>query len=209
MGHTRDFKQFSFENIPWKFRFNHGGILRNKRRGRKQRPLSSREPIHLVFKANNKSLRRGLRSPLGFAICQKVLRIYAKKFFIKIEQQAICGDHIHLLIRISRRSLAQYFFRVVAGQIAQQLEKSGFLVSCVSGAKMAPELVTGTKNSRSNSKPRVWKYRPFTRVIRGWKPYLIARDYIQLNEKEASGQIKYRPQRLKGVSMMDWELLWK
>jgi hypothetical protein len=45
--------------------------------------------------------------------------------------------------------------------------------------------------------PKLWKYRPFTRVVRGFKAYKIVRDYIQLNEKEATGEIRYSRQRLR------------
>jgi len=190
MGHKQFKKQnqqLSFSQSHWKFRYNHGGVLRQKRRGRKARPLSTRAPLHLVFKADRKNLRNGYRSPLGFAICQRILKKYAKRFFVKIEQQAVCNDHIHLLVRFSKRSLGQHFLRVVAGQIAQQLEKNGFLV-------------TDTQS--------VWKHRPFSRVIQGWRPYLMLKNYVRLNEKEASGVIKYSKQRLKGLSSSDWELLW-
>ena len=30
----------------------------------------------------------------------------------------------------------------------------------------------------------LWKYRPFSRVVRGYKTYKIVRNYIQLNEKK-------------------------
>src|SRR5690606_20354879 len=116
-----------------------------------------------------------------------VLQTYSKRFFVKVEQQAVCQDHIHLLVRLSRRSQGQHFFRVVAGQIAQILKHNGFWV-------------TGTQG--------IWKFRPFTRVIVGWKAYQIARDYVRLNEKEASGQILYQRQRLRGLSAGEWELLW-
>jgi len=127
IGHHKH-QQLSFQGKPhWQFRYNHGGILRQKRRGRKARPLSTREPIHLVFKADNKSYKRGLRSPLGFAISQRILKKYAKRFFVKLEQVAICQDHIHCLVRFSKRSLGQHFFRVVAGQIAQEFQKNGLI----------------------------------------------------------------------------------
>ncbi|MEK6774395.1 MAG: hypothetical protein AABY64_10665 [Bdellovibrionota bacterium] len=57
-------------------------------------------------------------------------------------------------------------------------------------------------------KQKLWKYRPFTRVIKGWKAYKIVRSYIQLNEREALGVIPYRKTRLKGLSSTEWELLW-
>ena len=55
---------------------------------------------------------------------------------------------------------------------------------------------------------RLWKYRPFTRVMRGWKAYKITRNYVQLNEQEALGNIPYKKQRLKGLSAGEWEVLW-
>lgn len=190
MGHQ---KQLQFQKTYWQFRYNHGGVLRNKRRGRKARPLSTKLPIHLVFKTEHKSLRRGLRSPLGFFLINYVIKKYARHFFVKVEQLSINHDHLHLLVRFTKRSQGQYFLRVVSGQIAQEFQKNGFL-----------NLVTDTQAPTA----KLWKFRPFTRVITGWKPYLIVRNYIQLNEKEVTKKIPYRVSRLKGLSMLEWELLW-
>ena len=181
-------KQLSFSKTHWKFRYSHGGTLRNKRRGRGMRPLSTKTALHLVFKANRKNMRRGYRSPLGFHICNSVIKRYAKMFFVKIDQKAICNDHIHMVVRFSKRSLGQHFLRVVSGQIAQQLEKNGFLV-------------TDTQS--------IWKYRPFSRVVVGLKAYETVMNYVRLNEKEASGEIRYSKQRLRGLSMAEWEILWE
>lgn len=178
----------------WNLRYNHGGVLRNIRKGRRFRPLSTREPIHLVLKAQRSVQRRGgFRSPQEFLIVQKVIRQYAKRFFVKVEQVAVAGDHIHMLIRLSKRALGQHFFRVVAGQIAQRFEQADLLV-------------TGTPG-KTKKKEKLWRYRPFTRVVRGWRAYLIVRDYVQLNKKEAEGQIPYRKTRLKGLSSAEWRLL--
>ena len=190
MGHPKS-KQLHLFNSHWKFRYNHGGVLRNKRRGRKARPLSTKAPLHLVFKIERKNLQKGLRSPLGFYIIQKVIKKFAAHFFVKIEQLSINHDHIHMLVRFTKRTQGLHFLRVVAGQIAQEFHKARFLK------------VTDTLNT-----PKLWKYRPFTRVIQGFKPYLMVKNYIQLNEKEASGKIKYKPQRLRGLSMSDWQILW-
>lgn len=194
MGHAKTTKQKSptgqqqqFGKTHWQFRYNHGGVLRKKRRGRGARPLATKAPVHLVLKVDRAKIVKGFRSPLGFKICQTVIQTYASRFYVKIEQLAICGDHIHLLVRLSKRSLAQSFLRVVAGQIAQGFKNNGFWV-------------TDTQ--------RIWKFRPFTRVIQGWKPYLITKDYVRLNAKEATGEIKYSKQRLKGLSSSEWEILW-
>lgn len=151
-----------------------------------------------MLKTDVQSLRRGLRSPLGFYLINAIIKKYAHRFFVKVEQVSINHDHLHLLVRFSKRSYGQHFLRVVAGQIAQQFKNNGFL---------AVRSVTDTPASPVKL-AKLWKYRPFTRVIQGWKPYLIVRNYIQLNIKEASGEIKYKPQRLKGLSSSEWKVLW-
>ena len=192
-------KQQNFEYSPGKFRYNHGGLLRQKRRGRKARPLSTKQAIHLVFKADRRSLRRGFRSPLGFHICKSVIKRYSKRFFVKIDQAAICNDHIHLLVRFPRRAQGQYFLRVVAGQIAQQFENRGLKV-------------TDTPEARAGSRKKgrsVWKYRPFSRVVVGFRAYRVCLAYVRLNRKEAQGKIVYKKLRLRGLSSGEWKILWE
>ena len=204
MGHNKNQKQFSFLKTNWKHQFNHGGVLGNLRKGRGQRPLSCSEPLHLVFKINKDRLKtRTLRSSRNFKLANHIIQKYAQKFFIKIEQVSIQPDHIHCLLRTSRRSHFHYFFRVVAGQIAQQFENLELL---------SPPIKAEIKSSVTdapNAGLRLWKYRPFSRVVRGYKAYLVVRDYIELNEKEVTGVIRYSKNRLKGLSMADWELLWE
>jgi hypothetical protein len=175
------------------------------------------------------------------------------------------------MIRAPKRSKFKDFFRVVAGQIAQIMERDGLLKEKVTergrstssktvseenvfnvkhggllpGAAVNPRVTdtpTGLRAHRKTSSEggniarrdredalearqslshdgispnigqikgtKLWKYRPFTRVIRGFKAYRIVRDYIQLNELEARGKIPYRKARLRGLSAGEWELLW-
>jgi REP element-mobilizing transposase RayT len=240
IGHNKNQKQFSLFKTNWKHQFNYGGTLRNLRKGRGQRPLSCSEPLHLVFKLNKDRLKtRTLRSSHNFKLVNHIIQKYAQKFFIKIEQLSIQADHIHCLLRTSRRSNFHYFFRVVAGQIAQQFENLELLSPPIKSSirkthqnshsrllplvaqKSLPTAITKTllkmkkeeeDQSSVTDTPRtahqLWKYRPFSRVVRGYKAYLVVRDYIQLNEKEVTGVIRYSKNRLKGLSLGDWELLW-
>lgn len=188
-------KQISFFKTDWKHNLSYGGLLRNLRGGRGQRPVSSKEPLHVVFKINVHRLRhRSLRSARGHSIAIQVIKKYSAYFAVNVEQLSIQNDHIHILVRTSRRSQFHHFFRVVAGQIAQRFEKEG-LFRCV---------VTDTQQNDL----KLWKYRPFSRVVRGWKAYKTVRNYIQLNEKEVRGELPYRKQRLRGLSTNDWEDLW-
>lgn len=171
---------------------SHGGDLRKSRKGRGSRPLATKVPIHLVFKVNKKYVKGGLRLSKRFQLIHQLLQIYQAKFFIKVEQISIQNDHIHLLVRTSKRSNYQNFFRVFAGQIAQRMKNRGLLT--IDDSKQAVQL---------------WKHRPFTRVVRGgWRAIQVVRNYIQLNEKEALGIIPYKKERLRGLSLLEWEFLW-
>ncbi|QDK44483.1 hypothetical protein DOM22_04575 [Bdellovibrio sp. ZAP7] len=170
----------------WKHRHCHGGILRKSSKGRGARPLSTKDPIHLVFKVNKTAVKKGLRHPRNFLVLTRVLRKYAFKFYVKVEQFSVQHDHIHLLVRGGHRSQLQSFLRVLAGQFAQRL--------------------TDTFDTK-NDGPKVWRYRPFSRVVKGYKAYRIVRDYIQLNECEANGR-PYSKTRLRGLSQEQLIELW-
>jgi putative transposase len=183
MGHARQ-RSFFKSN---KFQSQLGGELRRIRAGRGKRPLSTKDSLHVVFKMNRETHRSGLRNYKSYALSMRVIDRYAKRFFIKVIQISIKGNHIHMLIRAHKRSLFHHFFRVVAGQISQGLGRR----------------VTDTpKPSHNVSQGRVkfWKYRPFSRVVKSWTAEKTVRNYIQLNEKEARGEIPYSRKRLKGLT---------
>lgn len=192
----------SKENRRWRYRGCGGGELRKKRSGRKARWLKPKKPLHLVLRANNECIKTGFRSYKRYFIILKLMERYSRMFHIKIEQFSIQYNHIHLLIRTTRRSHYQDFFRVFAGQIAQVLEKEGLLNLAVEKTKRRK--VTGTPQW---AKLRLWKFRPFTRVLAGWKAFKVVREYIQLNELEGLKIIPHRSTRLKGLSTHEWELI--
>ncbi|WP_413576992.1 transposase [Bdellovibrio sp. HCB290] len=167
-------------------RLSYGGDLRKSSFGRGSRPLSAKNPIHLVLKINKFAVRGGLRNPHVFRLLNTLLKRYSLKFFVKIEQVSIQNDHVHILIRGGRRSKLQSFFRVVPGQFAQRL--------------------TDTPQ-RGREDLKIWKHRPFTRVVKGHRAYKTVRNYIQLNECEANGR-PYSKNRLRGMSHEQIKELW-
>ena len=185
---TKRTQQNSFFNDASRHRFCSGGDLRNQAAGRKARKLTTKNLHHAVFKIQRRALPKGLRSPRNFTTVNAVIRQYARRFLIRIDQLAIQSDHIHLTLRATRRSHFQFFFRVVAGQIAQRL-------------------MTDTPTEPS-SLPRLWKHRPWTRVIaRSQSAERIARAYVRLNAEEARGERAYRKERLRGLGSEElWQL---
>ncbi len=205
--------QTQFQLASQSDHLKHGGVLRQKRLGRGRRTLSCKDSLHVVFKINKIVLRtQSLRTHQNFKLCREIIQKYADRFFVKIEQISIQGDHVHCLVRTSRRSFFHHFFRVAAGQIAQQFEKTDKLREVIDARDYGSKNVTDTPKNKKNisvkRKLSLWKYRPFSHVVRGYKAYKIVRNYIQLNEKEALGEISYKKNRLRGLSSAEWEILW-
>src|SRR3989338_6122667 len=190
----------------------HGGEYRKHRRGRGARPLTTKHSHHIVFKINPKNLlNRSFRHPKNFKFVQFLLNRYAKRFFVKIEQISYQHNHIHIMARCSRRTNFHHFFRVFAGQIAQNLKVK------IDIPKETPRGVTDTPtNDREQGCTRrgakmataLWPQRPFSRIVRGWKNYLTLRNYIQLNELEVNGVIPYQKNRTRNMSRDQLERLW-
>ena len=156
IGHMQRQQKFDFEKSHWKHRFSYGGVLRNSRKGRGARPLSGKDPLHLVIKVNKSCVRGGLRTYRRYFLIEKIIDRYSRKFFVKIEQVSIQNDHIHFLIRSRRRTQYQNFFRVLSGQIAQQFEKQGLLnISIISKDQRSvtdtPDFPTHTPAASSTS----------------------------------------------------------
>ncbi len=213
--------QTQFQQASSSRSLEHGGEHRKKRHGRGRRQLSCKESLHVVFKINRIVLKtQSLRTHQNFKLSHEIILKYADRFFVKIEQISIQGDHIHCLVKTCRRSFFHHFFRVVSGQIAQQFEKTDKLRHVVDERfKNKLRNVTDTPKNiqrRTSSKGinsikrklKLWMYRPFSRVVRGYKAYKVVRNYIQLNEKEALGIILYKKNRLRGLSLAEWEILW-
>ncbi len=189
--------QLGFEKINWSHRYAHGGSLRNFRAGRTARAISSKDPIHLVFKANRKCVPGGLRQPRRFRRIHQLCDRYAKRFFIKLDKMSIQGDHIHILVRTAKRSGLQNFLRVFAGQIAQRFEAEGL-----------SRRIFADSTDIIERRHKLWKYRPFTRVVKGRRAYVTVTLYVELNEQEAQGKIPYRKDRLRGIQIDEWRIFW-
>lgn len=80
-------------------------------RRKTQRPLSSRRPIHLIFKADH-GLRRHERG-----IC-RLMYARAEKSGLRIYRLVIGSDHIHCLVKIHSRRAYNSFIRAITGMMS-------------------------------------------------------------------------------------------
>lgn len=132
-----------------------------------KRPLDAKFPIHLTMRAQ-KSV---MRLPKTIKVVSDCIDSVAKKYGVRVYKQANVGNHLHLVLKLHRKQLWAPFIRELSGRIAQRLE----------------ELL------RLKLPEGFWKFRPHTRIVRGWKTaFRVALDYVFLNQLEAEGEISRR-----------------
>ncbi len=167
-----------------------GSLLENKRKSR--RPLSSKDSIHLVLRS---SWAKGKDSFLAKRNCKKIeysIKKFAKKFGVRIYQQALNGNHIHLLLRITNRSLYRAFIKAVSGQIASQV-MGGQSFYQFSVSFKNPEAGDGLKVSEKSQS--FWEFRPFSRIVKWGQDFKNCTQYIKQNVLEALGLIPYQDRK--------------
>ncbi len=184
---------------PNRFSKLHGGEPSIGRR-RARRPLTTKSAIHVTLRSD---FAHGGRCLMKHnKLIYKILHKASKRFRISIYERAICGNHIHLLVRGKRRIDLQNFFRVVAGHIAQQI-----LIQCPlrKSERLATKLLNrrgrgGAPLRRENkckhpkNQYKFWQALVFSRMLSGWgREYRTVKKYILQNTLEALKLIPYQP----------------
>ncbi|MGE3684370.1 MAG: transposase [Bdellovibrionales bacterium] len=106
--------------------------------------------------------------PKMFTLVSGITMSTARKYGIRIYEQANVGNHIHLLVRVGKVRLWAAFIRELTGKIAQAAMTAGVI----------------------SKEQRFWRYRPFTRIVQGWgKAFRTVKEYVYLNHLEAEGFI--------------------
>jgi REP element-mobilizing transposase RayT len=148
---------------------SYGGILRNKRKGRGARPISASESMHVVLRSSQAKGEWSFRRKSNTEKIDRIIKKFAKKYHVGISSVANVGNHLHMDIQLSHRRTYKPFIRAITSAIAMA--------------------ITGVSRwtSKSKTKTKFWDYRPFTRVIRGWRAKLRLRDYIMINQLEGLG----------------------
>lgn len=165
------------------YRREHGGDLSIRRR-KSKRHLTIKNPFHVTLRSD---FAKGKRSLLRHKnMIYKVLHKASRRFGVKIYQQAICGNHIHLLVRGRQRFAIQNFFRVVAGHIAQKILEL-YPISDLE-RKRGNALAKGVKMKYQR---KFWGALLYSRMVRWGRDYSNVVNYIERNVLEALGWIPY------------------
>lgn len=136
-----------------------GSLLEGKRKA--QRPLATKNPIHLILKSCVKSVF----SPHNKSL-ESLIRNQAKKFGVKVYDMAINWSHIHMVIKIECREDYIKFIRSLTAILAQKIRQA------------RPHL------------KEIFTLRPYTRILEWGKDFKNALSYQILNQMEAWGLIK-------------------
>ena len=126
--------------------------------------------VHLVLRARLPVLRLKKNKTL----ISQLLSETAEKFQVKIYNNSLNSNHIHLLVKASNPKSFQDFLRVLTGQIAQR----------ITGA------VRGNKNKLSFWLKPAWK-----RIVHWGRDFLNLHRYIYQNQLETLGLIPYHPRK--------------
>lgn len=150
----------------------YGGELRKKRKGRiGARPLSTKHSMHLVLRSSRAKGDWSFRKGQNRARVENIIKRFSEKYGIRVLSAANVGNHLHLHVRLRNRFGYPPFIRAVTGAIAMA--------------------VTGVSRHRrpktAGKRDKFWDYRPFTRVVIGFRAVLKVKDYIRINQLEAQG----------------------
>jgi REP element-mobilizing transposase RayT len=130
---------------------------------------------HLVLRARLPVLRLKKNKVLISTLLFDV----SGKFQVKIYNNSLNSNHIHLLVKAPTQKSLRDFLRVLTGQIAQR----------ITGA------VRGKKNKHSFWLRPAWK-----RIVHWGRDFFNLQSYIYQNQLETLGLIPYQPRIRKPFS---------
>ena len=148
----------------------YGGELLKTRRGRSQaRPLATKHSIHLVLRSSKAIGAWSFRRAQNRRKVESALRKFSQRFAVRILSMANVGNHLHLQIQLTNRFTYRPFIRALTAAIAMA--------------------ITGRNRWTKNKAEKVkfWDYRPYTRIVVGFRALLGLRDYIRINAWEGYG----------------------
>lgn len=149
-------------------------------------------------------------------VIKQILVRFSKKFGVRIYQQAINSNHVHLVLRITNRTLSAGFIKAVSGQITShtvrqqsfrvfalaRLQKaagdgSKTLQQSQAGGGTAGISTAGLSNEMAkHQKPEgFWQFRPFSRVISWGRDFKSCISYLKQNTLEAFDFMNYKLRR--------------
>jgi putative transposase len=154
-----------------------GGSL-TKGNPREARPVSTRQPMHLVMRSE---LANGERSFLRKSNAKRIealVRKLAQEKGVKLYRFANSGNHLHFLVLPSSRKAFRGYIRAISGLIAR--------------------ISLGVERGKAKGL-KFWDARPYTKIVEWGREFRSVCNYILRNTLEAIGFIPYQPRHSRGA----------
>ena len=181
-------KPIQYNLFKTELRFFGGSLLKGRRKS--LRPLSTKDPIHLVMRSAWAKGKYSFLRPYNRKSIEHLIAILAKRFGVRVYQAAIQGNHIHLVLRIPHRIQYKAFIKVLSSKIALQI------MGAPSFALFLENLGRSSGgDGLAKRKNGFWELRPFTRVLNWGKDFRKCCAYLAQNTLEAIGFIAYTPRK--------------
>src|SRR5205814_2068237 len=89
----------------------HGGNVRKGKR-KIMRPFDPRRPLHLVLKSSRAKGEWSMLSPKHEGWIEREVERVARRFRVKVYRFVNVGNHLHLLVHVTRKADFKGFLRV-------------------------------------------------------------------------------------------------
>jgi REP element-mobilizing transposase RayT len=179
-------KKKQLEFFKSDLRFFGGRLLHGRRR--RQRPLSVKDPVHLILRSSWASGLNSFLRPHNKNAIQKIIATTAQKYGVRVYRTAIASNHIHSIVRIHSRRLYRTFIRVLAGKIASHVMKNQSFKIFRKGLRGDPPEIQGKGQA-------FWQFRPFTRLMHWGRDFTKCCAYLKQNTLEALGFTPHKPRQ--------------
>lgn len=180
-------------------KFFGGALLHRKRKS--MRPLSSKDAIHFVLRSQWAMGPDSFLAARNRRAIERIVHRFAIKFGIRIYQQALNSNHIHLVLRITNRVLYRAFIKSVSGKVASHvMGQQSFRIFSQARIKEA-KAGYGSRSARNDSdapstlSPTFWQFRPFSRVVNWGSDFKTCIKYVKQNFLEALGFVPYKARK--------------
>jgi REP element-mobilizing transposase RayT len=166
-----------FKAIPKEF----GGELLNNSHPKTKRPISTKDPMHIVLRSG---IAKGELSLLCKGRSTKIMgTIYriADRYDIKIYDIAVNFNHLHILLKLKYRDSYSPFIRSISGIISRLV---------LNARKGKAKLDKSSMDFK-----KFWLHRPFSRIMNWGRDFDKLKSYIRQNILESLDIIEYKQRR--------------
>jgi len=185
-------QQAALPGLEFKKTLSFGGSLLKSSHAKTPRPLSSKQALHIVLRSDWATGPRSLLKKER--LIQNMLLKSGRRHGVRVYRVANAGNHLHLLVRFTKRRGLQNFLRSSCGLIARKMLGAERGMAKKWDTYLAPGVSQATTASPSNTPliPRgqhFWSQRPFTRIVSWGRDFASVLSYLKLNTLAALGFI--------------------